>query len=141
MAEGEDQYQLLDRVAAYCRGASLEENFERFAAEHAGPFMELAKEGGWGDGSRVEHNLEFTKVYDEFKDHFERTLNKCIAEVGGDEVEFQDQASRAIDQLPRDSPRRFFVEALLAVAEYERFFVLMMNEAQRLVREGESKER
>ncbi|KAG5177185.1 hypothetical protein JKP88DRAFT_150333, partial [Tribonema minus] len=70
--------------------------------------------------------LEFTETYRKFLDHFEAKIQSHIEAVGGDDAEFQRQCRRALMDLPQGSERRFFIEALLATTEYQRFFVLMV---------------
>lgn len=71
--------------------------------------------------------LEFTQVYGKFLGHFEAKIQSHIESIGGDNAEFQRQCSRALMDLPQGSDRRFFIEALLATTEYQRFFVLMVS--------------
>ncbi|CAM9684936.1 unnamed protein product [Ectocarpus sp. 4 AP-2014] len=131
-------FALLDKVQEFCMSQFLEEDFEEFARKHHEPFLDTADEGQWTSPGEVEHKLEFTQVYNLFLRHFEDKISGFIEEEGGGTVEqFQLECKEALQTLEEFSPRRFFIEILLATTDYDRFYFLMVGEAKKLRREKE----
>ncbi|CAM9964044.1 unnamed protein product [Ectocarpus fasciculatus] len=106
--------------------------------KHHEPFLDTADEGQWTSSGGVEHKLEFTEVYNLFLRHFEDKISGFIEEEAGGTVEqFQQECKEALQTLEEFSPRRFFIEILLATTDYDRFYFLMVGEAKKLRREKE----
>eukprot|EP00903_Cladosiphon_okamuranus_P006344 g6214.t1 len=129
-------FALLDKVQEFCTSQFLEEDFETFARAHHEPFLETAEEGEWTSPAGVEHKLEFTEIYHLFLRHFEDKISGFLEdEAGGTAEQFQRECKDALAILDEFSPRRFFVEILLATTDYDRFYFLMVAEARKYRRE------
>eukprot|EP00752_Nemacystus_decipiens_P014263 g12684.t1 len=136
--EAAASFALLDKVQEFCTSQFLEQDFEEFARVHHKPFLETAEEGEWSSPGDVEHKLEFTEIYHLFLRHFEDKISDFLEdEAGGTVEQFQRECKEALANLDEYSPRRYFVEILLATTDYDRFYFLMVAEAKRLRREQE----
>eukprot|EP00953_Heterococcus_sp_UTEX-ZZ885_P041534 21184-Heterococcus_DN1.PRE.1 len=103
----------------FCLSQRLEDDFERFATEHAAPFI-VALQEAEGDAKAVEHR--------------HAKIQSQIIKLGGSDAEFQHQCSEALAAANEGSARSFFITALLATTEYSRFYTLMMGVAREALR-------
>eukprot|EP00904_Undaria_pinnatifida_P007568 jgi/Undpi1/3941/HiC_scaffold_16.g07309.m1 len=138
---GSEEFELLDKVQDFCTSEFLEENFQQFARKHYKLFLDAAAEGSWSTVGAVEHKLEYTDVYNLFLEHFEGKFSEFIKEEGGTSEQFQQECKDVLQTLEPYSPRRFFVEILLATTDYDHFFFLMVGEAHRLGQEEKDMEK
>ncbi|CAM9622396.1 unnamed protein product [Ectocarpus sp. 12 AP-2014] len=120
------------------RDSCVQQTNRTISRKHHEPFLDTADEGQWTSPGEVEHKLEFTEVYNLFLRHFEDKISGFIEEEAGGTVEqFQQECKEALQTLEEFSPRRFFIEILLATTDYDRFYFLMVGEAKKLRREKE----
>ncbi|CBN79134.1 conserved unknown protein [Ectocarpus siliculosus] len=120
------------------RDCCVQHTNRTISRKHHEPFLDTADEGQWTSPGEVEHKLEFTEVYNLFLRHFENKISGFIEEEAGGTVEqFQQECEEALQTLEEFSPRRFFIEILLATTDYDRFYFLMVGEAKKLRREKE----
>ncbi|CAB1101418.1 unnamed protein product [Ectocarpus sp. CCAP 1310/34] len=124
----------VDSYKLYC-DCCVQQTNRTIYRKHHEPFLNTADEGQWTSPAEVEHKLEFTEVYNLFLTHFEDKISGFIEEEAGGTVEqFQQECKEALLTLEEFSPRRFFIEILLATTDYDRFYVLMVGEAKKLRR-------
>eukprot|EP01033_Poteriospumella_lacustris_P007562 gene7562-5439_t len=118
--------QMLDVVQEFCTSDEFEGEFERFAKEHADAFEQSV------DFSTTshEHPMEFHTVYLEYLRHFEGMIEDFIVKNGFTVAEFHAECRRILDKEDVFGRRRFFIEKMLAISEYENFFILMQSEMQ-----------
>uniref|UniRef100_A0A7S2SVE5 BART domain-containing protein n=1 Tax=Rhizochromulina marina TaxID=1034831 RepID=A0A7S2SVE5_9STRA len=83
-----------------------------------------------------EHRLEYYDVYREYLDEFEKKIHTFIERTGHSVDEFQTACQKVLEEEGEFSPKRFFVEALLATTEYPIFLSLMKGEARKYVSSG-----
>ena len=128
--EGKDGGTLVDKVCEHCIETGLDQEFEQFCAKNAPIFVDAAGEAATSSTS-VEHKLAYQECFDEFLASFEKRLQTVIEREGASAGDFRDACE---DVLRGDEfhPRRFFVERLLAIMDYQLFFSMMVGEARLL---------
>ena len=102
-------------------------DFEDFAKEHSGVFMECLD---LKDGE--EHPIEFYNVYKMYLNKFEGIISDFIEKSGHTVHEFHNACKEVLEHEELIGSRRFFIETILSTSEYEHFYVLMKNEMQQL---------
>lgn len=113
---------VLELVEQFCMSNSMESEFDAFAEEHADVFVRCLE---IDRGGVEEHPLEFHEIYQKYLKIFEAKIETFIVSKGFAVKDFYLQCQEIIDQDLAYGSSRFFVEALLATAEYEMFYVLM----------------
>lgn len=78
-----------------------------------------------------EHPIEFHDVYREYLQRFERKIEVFIEDSGFRPVDFYNECQELLESEDLFGSRRFFIEALLATAEYDSFFSLMKSEMEK----------
>ena len=128
--EGKDGGTLIDKVCEHCIETGLDREFEQFCAAHAPIFVDAAADTATSS-AHVEHKLAYQECFDEFLASFEKRLQTVIEREGASAGDFRDACE---DVLRGDEfhPRRFFVERLLAIMDYQLFFSMMVGEARLL---------
>eukprot|EP01031_Cornospumella_fuschlensis_P025475 gene25475-30757_t len=122
--KGEDKIDILDIVQTFCTSKTFEEAFESFAREH----MDVFEDSVNYSVHSKEHPLEFHAVYKKYLTKFEGMIEDYIIEHGVTLADFYQQAKAILEDEETFSRKRFFIEAMLAIAEYENFFMLMQSE-------------
>ncbi len=118
----------------------FEGQFDDFARQHASTFIPYLDEP-----PGAEHSLAFHQCYRDYLSHFEGKISHFIEGANGregksDTVEdFYEQCRVVLDDMDAFHPKRFFIEALLATAEYPIFFTLMIGEARKIKAERDRK--
>lgn len=119
--------ELLENVKEFCMSQDFEKQFDDFASEHANVFLPaVTMEAG------TEHQLEFMECFQKYLDYFEDKIKRFIEDdLNSSVATFFSQCRRALEELPEFHPNKFFIEGLLATAEYEVFFRLMVGEVRK----------
>lgn len=125
MSESKFHENVLEKVQAFCLSSELEAEFESFAKEHADSFI-THYDSKCGDSE--EHPLAFHDIYRDYLDRFEGRIERFLKEEGFSTTDFFNECKVIVDDDEVYGSKRFFVEALLAVAEYENFLTLMQGE-------------
>ena len=125
-AKGVDSSEVLQLVMQFATGADFEKDFENFAEEHHKTFLPLLDLKEWD-----EHPLEFHDVYMEYLHTFEGKIERFIESSGYKIHDFYEKARQIIEDGETFGEVRFFLEALLATAEYSSFLYLMKGEMAR----------
>ena len=119
---------LLDKVQEFCLGNELEQEFESFAKEHADSFMVHYDSK---DCDSEEHPLAFHDIYREYLNKFEGRIERFLLDNGYSSTDFYAECKEVVDRGEETGVygnKRFFVEAILAISEYENFLTLMQGE-------------
>ena len=99
---------------------SGEAMFKKFASKHKDTFD--VTEGT----DMEEHKLEFTEVYKEFQDLFEKKIEELIEKAGVEPGEFVEAIK---ERSKTDEEVKMFLEILLSVSDYENFLEMMVGHA------------
>lgn len=118
--------EVLQKVMDFAMSDDFEAAFEDFAAIHKTTFLKalIMDEG-------AEHPLEWHDVYLEYLHTFEGKIERFIARIGFEITDFYEECKLILEGDDVWGETRFFLEALLATAEYETFVRLMKNEMER----------
>ncbi|GMH56305.1 hypothetical protein TrST_g4141 [Triparma strigata] len=138
-AKTDYQQALLKRAMSYCWSEAFLGRFRRFFSENAGVFEDHAREHmnftKTEDCSTptVEHDLNHHKCFAEYLEMFESTLEAFVEEEGSTSADFFQQLSDCKEN-PRITPEEnLFIQCLLASADYESFYSVMIKEAKKLI--------
>jgi len=126
MSESKNEEHMLDIVQEFCTSDEFEAQFEKFAKEHADAFessVDFSVHSG-------EHPMEFYEVYKMYLARFEGMIEDFIVKSGYTVLDFQKQCRKILDEEGVFGRRKFFIERMLAIAEYQNFFILMQSEMQ-----------
>jgi len=119
---------VFERVQGFIMSSDLEKDFEDFADEHAGIFMQALDM----DANSAEHPLEMYDVYKAYLDQFEGRIERFIESEGLNSFDFYKECELILDNDEVFDMKRFFVETLLSTSKYETFFSLMKGEMMRI---------
>jgi len=119
---------LVDRVCEYCMSHGFDADFETYMTENAAVFLDAVDAAAGSEA--IEHKLEYQECFDRFLAIFEGRLSAVLEQFGGSPVAFRDECVRVMSGPDEFTPRRFFVEKLLATMEYRYFFSMMVGEAR-----------
>ena len=112
--------ELLDRVQQYFYGDDeFTKIFEDFVDRKCG-IIDLLSE---------EYKLEYTEVYDEFKDLLERTLERFITQQGCTIHDFYN-ALRVKQETDPDGSVAIFGQILITVTDFDIFMTMMRERAK-----------
>jgi len=125
MSEAKFHDNVLEKVQEFCLSSELEAEFEAFAKEHADSFI-THYDSKQGDSE--EHPLAFHDIYREYLNKFEGRIERFLNENGYSPNDFYAECKTIVEDDEVYGAKRFFVEALLAVAEFENFLTLMQGE-------------
>jgi hypothetical protein len=118
-----EKSEILQLVMQFATGSDFEKDFEDFAEANHKPFLPLLDfKGG------EEHPVEWHTIYMDYLNTFEGKIERFIQSSGYNINDFYDRARDIIDDNETFGETRFFLEALLATAEYETFIFLMKGE-------------
>ena len=100
--------------------------------DHARDHMNLTKTEDVA-APTVEHDLEHHKCFAEYLTMFENTLEAFVEQEGSTSAEFFQQLNDCKEN-PRITPEEtLFINCLLASADYESFYSVMIKEAKKLI--------
>lgn len=122
--DSQESMSVLAKVQQFCLSTSLEQDFEAFAKEHHEIFLQSLD----FPPDSTEHPLEFHSVYQDYLRKFEGRIERFIESEGFTINQFYDECKNILENDKVYGSQRFFVEALMATAEYENFFMLMRSE-------------
>ena len=118
-----DKQGVMELVMQFATGSDFEKDFEDFAEAHSKTFLPVLElKAG------EEHPLEWHDVYLEYLRTFEGKIERFIESSGYKIHDFYEQAKQILEDIDTFGETRFFLEALLATAEYETFIILMKGE-------------
>eukprot|EP01038_Epipyxis_sp_PR26KG_P006299 gene6299-8675_t len=134
-----DRRDLMELVQEFCLSNRFEQQFEKFALDHADEFISCLEEKD--EGKESEHPLIYHEIYAQYLKKFEALIEDFIESTGYSVTEFYKECRRVIDTEEPMGSRRFFIETMLATSEYENFYLLMKSEMYsiRSLRSQESK--
>eukprot|EP01039_Chlorochromonas_danica_P010025 gene10025-11087_t len=129
---------ILDLVQKYCISNDFESAFESFAEDN----FEIFKDALDFKVHGQEHPREYHDVYLKYIAKFEGLIEDFIVKNGYTLKRFYDICRRVVEDEGTLGSKRFFIETMLAISEYENFFLLMQSEIRlqqhsRKRREGE----
>ena len=117
---------LIRQVADYCWSNNFLDVFHRFFKDHADRFI------GAPEMTGGEHNLEYYALFETYLEVYEATLTDYLLTIDKGIEDFYAEVREAQDDT-MDPYLKTFVDCLLASADYESFYKVM-------VREGKKKE-
>jgi hypothetical protein len=122
--------QLLDKVQEYFySNEELSRTFEDFAINNA-HLIDLN-----ATDSNSEFKLEYTTLYEEYKNLFESKVSKYIEQdLGSSIVTFYSALKNKVDCEPH-SAESVFAQILISIADFD-VFMMMMNEAANSLRKS-----
>lgn len=126
--------EVLQLVMQFATGMDFERSWEDFAEKHHKKFLSVLD---LKDGE--EHPLEWHDVYLEYLHTFEAKIERFIESSGYRIHDFYEKAREIIEDGETFGEVRFFLEALLATAEYEAFLYLMKGEMHRITSDADYK--
>ena len=117
------QEEVVQLVMEFATGNDFERDFEEFAEAHSKTFESLLdlKPGD-------EHPMEWHDVYLVYLHTFEDKIERFIESNGYKIHDFYEKAKEILEDTETFGEVRFFLEALMATAEYEAFIYLMKGE-------------
>ena len=134
--DGAEVPDFLARALVFYESRSFNDVLGAFVRRPAGAFAELAEAK---TEEEVEHRIEHTALHREYLSEFEAGLATFLEREGCSGAEFFAQCQDALDDkfvaLFEEHEHHWFVDALLAGLDYERFFCLMTDECRRQRRE------
>ena len=81
----------------------------------------------------VEHELSHMNCFKEYLEMFEETLQEFVKSEGSDNAEFYQQLLEC-QSNPNITPEEsLFIQCLLASADYDSFYSVMVKEAKKLI--------
>ena len=81
----------------------------------------------------VEHSLSHMNCFKEYLTMFEETLQEFVKSEGSDNAEFYQQLMEC-QKSPNITPEEtLFIQCLLASADYDSFYSVMVKEAKKLI--------
>eukprot|EP00618_Florenciella_parvula_P033359 CAMPEP_0119537996 /NCGR_PEP_ID=MMETSP1344-20130328/50532_1 /TAXON_ID=236787 /ORGANISM="Florenciella parvula, Strain CCMP2471" /LENGTH=170 /DNA_ID=CAMNT_0007580715 /DNA_START=32 /DNA_END=540 /DNA_ORIENTATION=- len=128
-----NQWPLLSQALTYCWSNEFLDVFRQYFRDHASDFRGMKV----GMGSS-EHSLEQHAVFQEYLQLYEDRLSEYIeSQLGGSSKEFYEELADAKDVQARDpescdAGTALFIECLVASADYDSFYKVMVREAQKL---------
>jgi hypothetical protein len=136
------RHDVMEVVQEFCMSDEFEKEFEMFAKEHSDVFTKSLEFSVHSN----EHPIEFHNVYLLYLKKFEGMIEEFIMKVNVFQICFvlsnsyfiiksgftiRDFYQKCREILESDEifgRKRFFIETMLAISEYENFFLLMQAE-------------
>ena len=115
---------LVKKVADYCWSNNFLDVFHKFFADHADAF-ETAPDMTGG-----EHNMEYYSLFQKYLEVYESTLTTFVDSLQCSIEDFYKEV-RLVDESNDDPYLRVFVDCLLASADYESFYKVMVKEGRK----------
>lgn len=123
---------ILPAVIAYCESDAFEDTLDAFKREYVDRFMDVVD----SKASEEEcHKIEYTIIHMKYQALIEEILERLAEENGSSVVEFYNECKDALEgrftPLFEEHEHKWFVEALLSWVDYEAFFKMMTQAAER----------
>jgi len=115
---------LIKRVADYCWSNNFLSVFHKFFADHAEAFIGAPEICGG------EHNMEYYSLFQLYLGVYEDTLTEYVQTLECSIEEFYREVREAQDETT-DPYLKTFIECLLASADYESFYKVMVREGKK----------
>ncbi|KAG5191625.1 hypothetical protein JKP88DRAFT_295570 [Tribonema minus] len=122
-SNGGEEKGLLQRAIKYCWSNNFLDVFRAYFRKHAHHFERIAEE------KTEEHDLVFQELFQEYLGIFEGTLEDFIEREGATQEQFYAAIRDA--QSSTDPSIQLFIRCLLASADYDSFFNVMVKESRR----------
>jgi len=124
--ENRKEEDILQHVMNFAMSDDFEAAFEDFAELHKASFLKvLVMDEG------AEHPLAWHDIYLDYLHTFEGKIESFINRTGYEINDFYEECKNVLEGENVWGETRFFLEALLATAEYQSFVQLMKNEMER----------
>lgn len=115
---------LIRKVADYCWSHNFLDVFHKYFADHADSFIGAPEICGG------EHNMEYYSLFQKYLGVYEETLTKFVTSIDCSIEEFYAEVREAQDESV-DPYLRVFIDCLLASADYESFYKVMVREGKK----------
>ena len=115
---------LIRKVADYCWSNNFLDVFHKYFADHADAFINAPEICGG------EHNMEYYSLFQDYLKVYEDTLTKFVSSIDVSIEEFYAEV-RETQEESMDPYLRVFVDCLLASADYESFYKVMVREGKK----------
>ena len=115
---------LIRKVADYCWSNNFLDVFHKYFADHADAFIDAPEICGG------EHNMEYYSLFQDYLNVYEVTLTKFVSSIDCSIEEFYAEV-RTVQEESLDPYLRVFVDCLLASADYESFYKVMVREGKK----------
>jgi len=115
---------LIRQVADYCWSNNFLDVFHKFFRDHAEAFI------GAPDMTGGEHNLEYYGLFQLYLEVYESTLTEYLSTLDQSISDFYAEVKDVQDES-MDPYLKTFVDCLLASADYESFYKVMVREGKK----------
>ncbi len=115
---------LIRQVADYCWSNNFLDVFHKFFRDHAEAFI------GAPDMTGGEHNMEYYALFQLYLEVYEATLTEYLSTLETSIEEFYAEV-REVQDESMDPYLKTFVDCLLASADYESFYKVMVREGKK----------
>ena len=115
---------LIRQVADYCWSNNFLDVFHKFFRDHAEAFI------GAPDMTGGEHNMEYYALFQLYLEVYEATLTEYLSSLGEGIEGFYAEV-REVQDESMDPYLKTFVDCLLASADYESFYKVMVREGKK----------
>lgn len=115
---------LVRKVADYCWSNSFLDVFHKYFADHADAFIDAP------EMLSGEHNMEYYDLFQKYLLVYEESLTKFVTSIDCSIEEFYAEVREAQDESV-DPYLRVFIDCLLASADYESFYKVMVREGKK----------
>ena len=115
---------LIRKVADYCWSNNFLDVFHKYFADHAEAFIDAPEICGG------EHNMQYYALFQDYLKVYEDTLTSFVSSIDVSIEEFYAEV-RETQEESMDPYLRVFVDCLLASADYESFYKVMVREGKK----------
>jgi hypothetical protein len=135
----EESHGVLKKAMTYCWSENFLGRFRLFFSENAGIFESHARDNLAASKTEdlssptVEHKLSHHQCFSEYLTLFESTLESYVQTQGSSNAEFYSQLSELQSSQAISADEKLFIDCLLASADYDSFYSVMVKEAKKLI--------
>lgn len=115
---------LVRKVADFCWSSAFLDVFHKYFTDHADAFIDAP------EMLSGEHNMEYYSLFQKYLLVYEETLTKFVSQIDCTIEEFYSEVREAQDESV-DPYLRVFIDCLLASADYESFYKVMVREGKK----------
>lgn len=115
---------LVRKVADFCWSSAFLDVFHKYFADHADAFIDAP------EMLSGEHNMEYYSLFQQYLLVYEESLTKFVSQIDCTIEEFYAEVREAQDESV-DPYLRVFIDCLLASADYESFYKVMVREGKK----------
>lgn len=115
---------LIRKTADYCWSHNFLDVFHKYFADHAEAFIDAPEMCGG------EHNMQYYSLFQEYLGIYEEVLTKFVTSIDCTIEEFYTEV-RECQEESMDPYLRVFIDCLLASADYESFYKVMVREGKK----------